>query len=113
MSDRPLIVSLLIGLIVVLVIAGVSVLVRMNSVSDTYKKEVGKNMSLQKTIEILKEEKAAIQGQKDSLVNENNGLKENNAALNAQIDNLRREISELQSAKEALEKSAEVVVEGQ
>lgn len=86
MKDNPLIVSLLIGLVVILVVAGVSLLVKMNTLSGVYKKELAKNISLEKTIEDLKKG--------------NNDLTENMDKINVQITNIQKEhIQELEDAK--------------
>ncbi len=56
MKDNPLIIGLLIALIVVLVIAGVSLLVKTNDLSNMYKKEVADKISFEKNLEDLKVE---------------------------------------------------------
>ena len=93
MRENPLIISLLIGLIVVLVIGGVSLLVKMNDLSNIYKKELAKNISSQKSIEDLKVE--------------NKGLDENILQLNSQVKSLMEEKTKLESLKEKLEKNLE------
>lgn len=96
MSDKPLIVSLLIGLIVILVIGGVSLLVKMNSLSDLYKKELAKNMTLQKTIETFKEEKTKSNEEKVSWKEENGRLKDDIVKMNAQIVDLNKQLAQAQ-----------------
>ncbi|MFH1519176.1 MAG: hypothetical protein ABIE75_01205 [Candidatus Omnitrophota bacterium] len=91
MKDNPLIISLLIGLIVVLVIAGVSLLVKMNTLSGVYKKELAKNISLAKTIEDLKSEKSDL------------SLKV--VQLNAQVKELKDENAKIERFKERLEEN--------
>ena len=81
MSDKPLIVSLLIGLIVVLVVAGVSLLVKMNSLSDVYKKELASSMSLQKNIQDLNEENSQLKKVIEDLKAEANIAKAENSSL--------------------------------
>lgn len=105
MSDRPLIVSLLIGLIVVLVIAGVSLLVNKNSLHDTYKKELSKNMSLQKETENLKTERDMIKKNNESLQNENSELKKNIVQLNFQMEGLKSELAKVEKLKDKLEEN--------
>ncbi len=56
MKDKPLILSLLVGLIMVLVVAGVSLLVKINSLSGFREELAKKNMALEKTVEDLKAE---------------------------------------------------------
>ncbi len=91
MKDNPLIISLLIGLIVVLVIAGVSLLVKMNTLSGVYKKELAKNISLEKSIEDLKGENSDLSGKVDQ--------------LNAQIGELKDENAKIERLKERLEEN--------
>ncbi|MCF7908860.1 MAG: hypothetical protein K9L86_08340 [Candidatus Omnitrophica bacterium] len=96
MKDSPLIISLLIGLIVVLVIAGVSILVKMNSLSSEYKKQLAKNISCEKATEDLKKTIETIQGDNDK-------LKEDITLLNVQLESLSLENSKLEKLKDKLE----------
>ena len=89
MKNNPLIVGLLVGLIVVLVVAGVSILTNRNSLSNVYKQELARNISLEKTIEDLRME--------------NTGLKGKIEELNGKIDKLGVEIIKLEKLKEKLE----------
>ena len=98
MKDSPLIISLLIGLIVVLVIAGVSILVKMNSLSSEYKKQLAKNISCEKATEDLKKTIEDVQG-------ENNKLKEDITLLNVQIKSLGEENAKLEKFKDKLEEN--------
>ncbi len=91
MKDNPLIISLLIGLIVVLVIAGVSLLVKMNALSGVYKQELAKNISLEKNVEDLKAE--------------NSDLAEETKQLNAKIKDLKEENAKTEKLKERLEEN--------
>lgn len=86
MKDNPFIISLLIGLIVILVIAGVSVLVKMNSLSNVYKRELAKSISLEKTIEDLKKEKSAFQEEIAGLQAGIQEREEKIKALNEELD---------------------------
>ena len=76
MKDNPFLVSLLIGLVVVLVIAGVSLLVKMNSMSETYKQELSKNMDFERTIENLKAENQSFKENVGELIVEVGKIKE-------------------------------------
>ncbi|MBU1112518.1 MAG: hypothetical protein KKH93_01410 [Candidatus Omnitrophica bacterium] len=96
MKDSPLIISLLIGLIVVLVIAGVSILVKMNSLSGEYKKQLAKNISCEKTTDDLNKDIETLQG-------ENSKLKEDLALVNIQVESLGQENAKLEKLKEKLE----------
>ncbi|MDD3296902.1 MAG: hypothetical protein PHU64_06025 [Candidatus Omnitrophica bacterium] len=91
MKDSPLIISLLIGLIVVLVIAGVSVLAKMNSLSVVYKQQLAKNIGHEKTIEDLK--------------TDNSALAKNISQLDAQMKTLQSEHEKLTKLKEKLEEN--------
>ncbi len=98
MSERPLVLSILIGLVVVLIIAGISLLVKMNALDDSYKKELGKSINLQKTIEELKNAHTALK-------EENAMLKEKNAQLTTQLEELETEIVRLEKLKNKLEEN--------
>lgn len=98
MRDKPLIVSLLVGLIVVLVIGGVSLLVKMNSVSGEYKKKVAQTISFQKAIEELKEENTSLNDKNDQLNKEIEGL-------NSNITELKTEIMKMEELKNKLEEA--------
>lgn len=98
MKDKPLILSLLVGLIMVLVVAGVSLLVKINSLSSFREELVKKNMKLEKGLEELK--------------SENTSLKEKNKALTEDMDKnsikvaeLKTEIAKLEKLKEKLEEN--------
>lgn len=91
MKDSPLIISLLVGLIVVLVIAGVSLLVKMNTLSEIYQKELAKNISLEKGIEDLN--------------SENSSLKEEIAELKVRGKDLKEENMKLEELKKKLEEN--------
>ena len=98
MKDKPLMISLLIGLIVILVIGGVSILVKMNSLSDVYKKKLAQNLSLQKKIEDFRQEN-------ESLKEKNSKLTEEVGQLNSQVSELEIENTKLEKLKEKLEES--------
>ena len=98
MRDKPLVVSLLVGLVVVLIIGGVSVLVKMNSVSGEYKKKVAQGISFQKTIEELRRENS-------NLNDDNEELKEEIASLNNKIAELNTELAKTVELKNKLEEA--------
>jgi len=91
--DSPLIVSLLIGLIAVLVVAGVSLLVKMNSLSDLYKKEIAKKIGFEKSI--------------GDLQDENSGLKEKIDYFNLEMKDLKRENTRLEDLRKKLRENLE------
>ncbi len=94
MKDNPLIISLLIGLIVILVIAGVSLLVKMNALSGVYKQELAKNISLEKNIEDLKAENSDLADEVDQLKLEVKDLKEENLKVEKLKDRLEENLKE-------------------
>lgn len=98
MNDKPLVISLLMGLIVVLVILGVSLLVKMNKLSDDYKRELSKSISLSKTTEDLTTNN-------DSLKSENASLLEKNTTLNKSIEELKVELDKTNRLKNKLEEN--------
>ncbi|MDD5194802.1 MAG: hypothetical protein PHQ96_03890 [Candidatus Omnitrophica bacterium] len=98
MSEKPLVLSILIGLIVVLVIAGVSILVKMNAVDEDYKRELAKAMTFQKDIEALKNDNTVLK-------EENTGLKEKNGKLSVEMEETKTELTKLQKLKDKLEEN--------
>lgn len=100
MKDNPLIISLLIGLIVILVIAGVSLLVRTKSLSEAHKETLIKNINLEKEIETIKAENASLN---QSLAALNGQMQELKAEYETKINVLREEKLRLEKLKEKLE----------
>ena len=100
MKDNPLIISLLIGLIVILVIAGVSLLVKTKSLSEAYKESSAKNINLEKDIETIKTENNAFDQTVAAL---NNQIKELKDGYEAKITALKEENLRLETFKEKLE----------
>jgi len=103
MNERPLVFSLLIGLIVVLVVAGVSLTVQNNRQSEFYKKEVAKNMSLQKDVETAKVTTGDLNRQIESLRAENDGLKSTVAAVTSENEALKLEKARITAVKNEIE----------
>jgi len=95
MKNSPFIVSLLIGLIVVLVIGGVSLLAKINSLSVVYKKELAENINSAKNLEDLK--------------TENDSLKKGISQLNAQIGNTEESAKQLEVLKNESVKQAKQI----
>ena len=94
MKDNPLIISLLIGLIVILVIAGVSLLVKMNVLSGVYKQELAKNISLEKNAEDIKAENIGLTGEIAKLDLTIEDLKEENTKIERLKDKLEENLKE-------------------
>lgn len=110
MSDKPLVLSLLIGLIFVLVIAGVSLLVTKNALHDAFRQEVAKNISSAQKIEDLKQEVVQreqtienITAEMAATEKENNNLKGAIANLSSQLDDMKLEKQKTEKLKEKLE----------
>lgn len=98
MKDKPLILSLLVGLIMVLVVAGVSLLVRINSLSGFREELAKKNMTLEKTVEDLKADNSA-------LTEKNKGLTEDVNKANEKINEMKTELNKLEKLKAKLEEN--------
>ena len=103
MKNQPLLVSVIIGIIVVFVIVGASLVSRLSSVSKRYKRESVNSMKLEKenetlktSIEAVKEDNAKLKEGKKTLESVIEGLKNETEALKAEIDKLNK-------VKEALE----------
>ncbi len=96
MKDKPLILSLLVGLIMVLVVAGVSLLVKINSLSGFREELAKKNMTLEKAIEDLKAENG-------TLTDKNKVLTEDVNKANEKVDGLKTELTKLEKLKAKLE----------
>jgi len=105
MSDKPLVFSLLIGLIVVLVVAGVSLSVQINRQSEVYKKEVAKSISLQKDIENIKAASGDTSRQMEALRSENDSLKSTIAKLTSDLEILKIEKDRLERLKAKVEQN--------
>ena len=102
MRNNPFLIGLLIGLIVILLIGGVSLLVEMNNLRGNYKKENAKKMVLEKAIEELKEEKGSLESAIDTL---NTQLANTAAEFKSQIEELNLENLKLEKLKDKLEES--------
>jgi predicted Holliday junction resolvase-like endonuclease len=100
MKNNPLIVSLLIGLIVVLVIAGVSLLVKNKSLSEIYNKSFSKSIGLEKDIEDVRLENVALSKSVESLKAGNKELEEE---YDKKIEELKNDNMRLEKLKEKLE----------
>ncbi len=105
MKDNPLLTSLLIGLIVVLLIFGVSLLVKMNSLDRMYKQGLAKNIGFEKTMEDLKSENntllatieevhATLKQQQEDCEKKNSELEEENLSLEKLKEKLEEDLKE-------------------
>jgi len=95
MKNNVWIISLLVGLIVVLVIGGVSLLVKVNDLSKEYKQESAENISLEKTIEDLNGEKTELEEKIDQLNAQNIQLSKTVDELKKENDQLLLEVKQL------------------
>jgi predicted nuclease with TOPRIM domain len=98
MKDKPLILSLLVGLIMVLVIAGVSLLVRINALSGSERKSNAEKMAISEQLESLKKENSL-------LTEKNKGLIDDLAKANIKSDELKTELAKLEKLKDKLEEN--------
>jgi peptidoglycan hydrolase CwlO-like protein len=106
MKNNVWIISLLVGLVVVLVIGGVSLLVKVNTLSKEYKQETAKNINLEKAIEDLEEERGDLRekieqlnGQNISLSKTVDDLKTENSQFSSEVKQLKEEVKKLKEEK--------------
>lgn len=108
MKDAPLIVSLLIALIIIMAVGGVSILVKMNSVSDIYNQKLTENLSLKKELETFKSENVSLKDQMNILKKQIEGLQTQIKDLeveNVKLVRLKNKLEE--NLKEELMKNAQ------
>ncbi|MFA5271172.1 MAG: hypothetical protein WC412_02375 [Candidatus Omnitrophota bacterium] len=98
MKDKPLILSLLVGLIMVLVIAGVSLLVRINALSGSERKSQAEKMAIEAEFDNLKKENS-------SLTEKNKGLVDGLAQANTKVEEYKTELAKLEMLKDKLEEN--------
>jgi uncharacterized protein YoxC len=98
MKDKPLMLSLLFGFIMVLVIVSVSFLVKMNSLSGSEKKLQTEKLALETSLEGLKKENAL-------LVEKNSSLTDDIAKALAKVEELKTELNKLEKLKDKLEEN--------
>jgi len=98
MKDKPLILSLLVGLIMVLVIAGVSLLVRINALSGSERKSQAEKMAIESELENLKKDNT-------TLTDKNKGLVDDLAKANTKTEELKTELAKLEKLKDKLEEN--------
>ena len=98
MKDNPLVVGLVAAFLVVVSIAAVSFLVKMNSYSEAYKKEASHNMSLQEQLETVKAENTVLKTKSSELKYEVD-------SSDAKIKDLKNEVAGLEKLKQKLEEN--------
>ncbi|MCF7887097.1 MAG: hypothetical protein K9L71_01625 [Candidatus Omnitrophica bacterium] len=113
MKNNVWIISLLVGLMVVLVIGGVSLLVKVNALSKEYKQESAKNISLEKTIDDLKEKNEDLQEKAKQLNAQNasfsetiSDLKKENKQLLLNVEQFKSKIKTLEKGNQPLEEDS-------
>lgn len=99
MKDNNLSASLLVGIIVVLIIASISMWSKLSSTSQLYKKELAKNMDIQKESEKILEEN-------NKLKSESLELKEQTSNLNQVLEKLRKDMIHLEMVNEKIQTAA-------
>ncbi len=103
MKNQPLFVSIIIGIIVVFVIVGASLVAKLSNVNKLYKEESLKNMELAKDNEKLKDEIASLKEENESLKKENDTLETVVKDLKDEIATKTLEIDKLKKLNEVLE----------
>lgn len=101
MNNQPLVFSVIIGIIVIFVIVGASLVAKLSNVNKLYRSESIKNMQMSKDNEQLKSELA-------SLTSENAELKEGKKTLEGMVEALKEEITNWKIEIEKLKKIKEV-----
>jgi len=86
MKNQPLLVSIIIGIIVVFVIVGASLVAKLSSVNKLYHSESLKNMELSKNNDDLSSKIASLEKENDNLRNEK-------SVLNKEVKNLKDQIA--------------------
>jgi predicted nuclease with TOPRIM domain len=100
MKNNPFIVSLLTGLIVILVVAGVSLLVKNKALSETYRETLSKNIGLEKQLEDIRMENSGLVKKAANLETEMAEFKKD---CLQKLDVVSQEKARLEKLKEKLE----------
>ncbi len=104
MKNQPLFVSIIIGIIVVFVIVGASLVAKLSNINKLYKAQALKNMELSKENDSLKKKI-------NSLVEENESLKKEKSTLEGVVKDLKDDITAKTVEIEKLKKLNEVLEE--
>ena len=105
MRNQPLLLSILLGVIIVLVIAGISLSVRLNTLSKSYYSSISQNMELERNNQGLKEEKEALLEKIDKLKREIITLQEKVKRLETDNTSLKEELERTKKLKDKLEEN--------
>ena len=103
MKNQPLLVSIIIGIIVVFVIVGASLVAKLSAVNKLYHDESLKNMELAKKNDSLNSKIASLEKKNNDLENKKSALEKEIGTLKDQIANDAIEIDKLKKYKEVLE----------
>ena len=103
MKNQPLLVSIIIGIIVVFVIVGASLVAKLSTVNKLYHDESLKNMELAKKNDSLNHKIASLEKKNNDLENKKSALEKEIGTLKDQIANDAIEIDKLKKYKEVLE----------
>ncbi len=104
MKNQPLFVSIIIGIIVVFVIVGASLVAKLSNINKLYKAQALKNMELSKENDSLKKKI-------NSLIEENDSLKKENSTLEGVVKDLKEDITAKTVEIDKLKKLNEVLEE--
>ena len=103
MKNQPLLVSIVIGIIVIFVIVGASLVAKLSNVSKLYKSESLKTMQLEELSENLKSQIATLNEENNKLKDDKKILETTVSSLKEQIDSLTLEVEKLERIKEVFE----------
>jgi len=105
MKNQALILGILLGIIVILIIGGVSVSVKLNQVSKNYQLAVKKKIELEKKTQFLEAEKEALLKNIQELKRKVEELNKKVEGLIKEKENLLLELEKMRRLKEKLEES--------
>jgi len=105
MKSEPLLLGILLGIIVILIIGGISLSVRLNQLRKNYQEVAGKNLKLEELVENLKAEKEALIKSNQDLKNEIKELERKIDKLTGEKEDLKLELEKMRRLKEKLEES--------
>lgn len=105
MRNNPLILSILLGIIIILIIGGVSLSVKLNYTSKNYEQTVARTLELEKTNKKLEEEKEVLRKNNIVLKEKIESLEEKIKSLEDEKKNLEVELEKTRRLKEKLEES--------
>jgi len=105
MKDQALVFGVLLGIIVILIIGGVSVSIKLNQVNKNYQLAVKKKIELEKKSQSLEAEKEALLKSNQELKRKIEELNKKIDDLNKEKENLLLELEKMKRLKEKLEEN--------